>query len=41
VAGNYASQLSLLGYPSAVLTAGVDATEYRDWLQARGATAAG
>jgi adenosine kinase len=37
VAGNYAYNLSLLGYPSAVLaTAGADATEYRDWLQAQG-----
>ncbi len=37
VAGNYAYNLALLGYPSAVLaTAGSDATEYRDWLAARG-----
>ena len=37
VAGNYAYNLSLLGYPSAVLaTAGADATEYRDWLVAHG-----
>src|SRR6266850_1420879 len=37
VAGNYAYNLALLGYPSAVLaTAGTDATEYRDWLAARG-----
>jgi adenosine kinase len=37
VAGNYAYNLSLLGYPAAVLaTAGGDATEYRDWLVARG-----
>ena len=37
VAGNYAYNLALLGYPSAVLaTAGSDATEYRDWLVARG-----
>jgi adenosine kinase len=37
VAGNYAYNLALLGHPSAVLaTAGVDATEYRDWLAARG-----
>src|SRR6267142_544424 len=36
VAGNYAYNLALLGYPSAVLaTAGTDATEYRDWLAAR------
>jgi adenosine kinase len=37
VAGNYAHNLSLLGYPAAVLaTAGTDAAEYRDWLAARG-----
>ncbi len=37
VAGNYAYNLTLLGYPAAVLaTAGSDATEYRDWLVARG-----
>jgi len=37
VAGNYAHNLTLLGYPAAVLaTAGTDATEYRDWLAARG-----
>ena len=37
VAGNYAYNLSLLGYPAAVLaTAGTDAAEYRDWLVARG-----
>jgi adenosine kinase len=37
VAGNYAHNLALLGYPAAVLaTAGTDATEYRDWLVARG-----
>jgi adenosine kinase len=37
VAGNYAYNLALLGYPSAVLaTAGSDAAEYRDWLQAHG-----
>jgi adenosine kinase len=37
VAGNYAHNLRLLGYPAAVLaTAGTDATEYRDWLAARG-----
>src|SRR3979409_1181852 len=37
VAGNYADNLALLGYPAAVLaTAGTDATEYRDWLVARG-----
>ena len=37
VAGNYAYNLALLGYPAAVLaTAGTDATEYRDWLAGRG-----
>jgi adenosine kinase len=37
VAGNYAHNLALLGYPAAVLaTAGADAAEYRDWLMARG-----
>jgi len=37
VAGNYAYNLCLLGYPAAVLaTAGTDATEYRDWLTAQG-----
>ena len=37
VAGNYAYNLSLLGYPAAVLaTAGSDAVEYRDWLVDRG-----
>src|SRR5262245_20585275 len=37
VAGNYAYNLALLGYPAAVLaTAGSDATEYRDWLAAQG-----
>jgi adenosine kinase len=37
VAGNYAHNLALLGYPAAVLaTAGTDAAEYRDWLVARG-----
>jgi adenosine kinase len=37
VAGNYAYNLSLLGYPAAVLaTAGSDAAEYRDWLVSRG-----
>ena len=36
VAGNYAHNLVLLGYPAAVLaTAGTDASEYRDWLVAR------
>jgi len=37
VAGNYAYNLSLLGYPAAVLaTAGGDAAEYRAWLEERG-----
>src|SRR3989449_7941328 len=37
VAGNYAYNLALLGYPSGILaTAGHDATEYRDWLAAPG-----
>src|SRR5439155_1058373 len=37
VAGNYAYNLALLGYPAAVLaTAGSDAAEYRDWLIAQG-----
>jgi len=37
VAGNYAYNLALLGYPAAVLaTAGSDATEYRDWLNSFG-----
>src|SRR4030081_2286338 len=37
VAGNYAHNLALLGYPAAGLaTAGTDAAEYRDWLAARG-----
>jgi len=37
VAGNYAYNLALLGYPCAVLaTAGTDATEYRDWLMSQG-----
>src|SRR5258706_13827166 len=37
VAGNYAYNLALLGYPAAVLdTAGTDVTEYRDWLMAHG-----
>jgi len=37
VAGNYAYNLTLLGYSAAVLaTAGSDAAEYRDWLIARG-----
>ena len=42
VAGNYAHNLALLGYPSAVLaTAGTDAAEYRDWLAARGVDCSG
>jgi adenosine kinase len=42
VAGNYAYNLSLLGYPAAVLaTAGADAAEYRKWLQARGVDCSG
>jgi len=37
VAGNYAYNLALLGYPSAVLaTAGSDAIEYRAWLEKLG-----
>jgi adenosine kinase len=37
VAGNYAYNLALLGYPAAVLaTAGTDAIEYRDWLASHG-----
>ena len=37
VAGNYAYNLSLLGYPAAVVaTAGSDAAEYKTWLEARG-----
>jgi adenosine kinase len=37
VAGNYAHNLALLGYPASVLaTAGADAADYRDWLVARG-----
>src|SRR5438093_11554078 len=37
VAGNYAYNLALLGQPAAVLaTAGTAATEYRDWLEAKG-----
>jgi adenosine kinase len=37
VAGNYAYNLALLGYPSAVLaTAGSDAAEYRGWLESMG-----
>jgi adenosine kinase len=42
VAGNYAYNLTLLGYPAAVLaTAGTDAAEYRDWLVARGVDCTG
>ncbi len=37
VAGNYAYNLAMLGYPSAVLaTAGADAGEYRAWLERLG-----
>ncbi len=37
VAGNYAYNLALLGYPCAVLaTIGPDGVDYRDWLEARG-----
>ncbi len=37
VAGNYAYNLALLGYPAAVLaTAGGDAAEYREWLVDQG-----
>src|SRR5579872_230398 len=37
VAGNYAYNLAMLGYPAAVLaTAGTDAAEYREWLVANG-----
>ena len=42
VAGNYAYNLSLLRHPAAVLaTAGADAAEYREWLQARGVDCSG
>ncbi|HET7379956.1 MAG TPA: carbohydrate kinase family protein [Gaiellales bacterium] len=42
VAGNYAYNLSLLGYPAAVLaTAGSDAAEYKAWLEARGVDCSG
>jgi adenosine kinase len=42
VAGNYAYNLSLLGYPAAVLaTAGTDAAEYRSWLSERGVDCTG
>jgi len=37
VAGNYAYNLALLGFPAAIVaTAGSDAAEYRDWLVAHG-----
>jgi adenosine kinase len=42
VAGNYAYNLSLLGYPAAVLaTAGSDAAEYKAWLESRGIDCSG
>ncbi len=42
VAGNYAYNLSLLGYPAAVLaTAGYDAAEYKAWLESRGVDCTG
>ena len=42
VAANYAYNLSLLGYPSAILaTAGADAGSYRGWLQERGIDCSG
>ncbi|HXN91400.1 MAG TPA: carbohydrate kinase family protein [Candidatus Sulfotelmatobacter sp.] len=42
VAGNYAYNLALLGYPAAILaTAGDDAREYRDWLAAKGIDCSG
>jgi len=42
VAGNYAYNLALLGYPSAVLaTAGSDAAEYRTWLESLGVNCRG
>ena len=42
VAGNYAYNLALLGYPASVLaTAGSDAAEYREWLVARGVDCTG
>jgi adenosine kinase len=42
VAGNYAYNLAMLGYPAAILaTAGTDAAEYRDWLAARGIECSG
>jgi adenosine kinase len=37
VAANYAYNLTMLGYPSAILaTAGADAVEYRSWLESLG-----
>lgn len=42
VAANYAYNLALLGYPSAILaTAGRDAGDYHDWLAARGVDVGG
>lgn len=42
VAANYAYNLALLGYPSAILaTAGTDADEYHVWLAARGIDVSG
>jgi adenosine kinase len=42
VAANYAYNLSLLGYPSAILaTAGEDARDYRDWLGGHGIDCSG
>jgi adenosine kinase len=42
VASNYAYNLSLLGYPSAILaTAGSDAVEYRAWLESLGIDCSG
>jgi adenosine kinase len=42
VAANYAYTLTLLGQPSAILaTAGADAAEYREWLEAHGVECSG